>query len=480
MKTCLAVVLVCLIAVPVAAAKKESLGLRAGAATSNITPPLGGAIVGGFVPFPSKHVHDELHVKCLALDDGKTRLILAVCDLIGIHVQVSREARKQIQERLGVPAEQVLISATHTHSACSAMGQDRFKFDQPLDEYQKFVVARIVDAAQIAVNNLRPAELAYGTAQAPEHVFNRRWLLKPGTMPPNPFGGIDQAKMNPSVPVENLVKPAGPTDPTISIIAVRERGGRPISVYSAYSLHYVGGVGPAHISADYYGVYCRELSRLFKADDQDPPFVALMANGTSGDINNINFRNRGPSQERYAQIRKVACDVAAKVHAALEQLAYRSDITLAARYREPVVALRRPTGEQLAWAKKTLAEAKPQPGKADLPAIYAQRVQSMADCPEQAPIPVQTLRIGDVCIGSMPCEVLCEIGLEFRQRSPQQPAFLVSLAHGYLGYLPPPRQHALGGYETWLGTNRLEVQASVKLLDNLVEMAAEMNSAAKK
>lgn len=480
MKTCLAAVLVCLVAVPVAAAKKESSGLRAGAATSNITPPLGGAIIGGFVPFPAKHVHDELHVKCLALDDGKTRLVLAVCDLLGLHVRVSKEARKLIQERLGIPAEQVLISATHTHSACSALGQDRYKLDQPLDDYQKFVVARIVDAAQIAVNSLRPAELAFGTAQAPEHVFNRRWLLKPGTMPPNPFGGIDQAKMNPGGPVENLVEPAGPTDPTISIIAVRERGGRPISVYSAYSLHYVGGVGPAHISADYYGMYCRELSRLLKADEQDPPFVALMANGTSGDINNINFRNRGPRQEPYAQMRKVACDVAAKVCAALEKLTYRSDISLAARYREPVLTWRRPTTEQVEWAKKTIAESKPQPGKADLPVIYAQRTLQLVDVPDRSPIPVQALRIGDVCIGTIPCEVLCEIGLEFRKRAPQQPAFLVSLAHGYLGYLPPPRQHALGGYETWLGTNRLEVQASVKLLDNLVEMAAEMKAVGKK
>ena len=78
----------------------------------------------------------------------------------------------------------------------------------------------------------------------------------------------------------------------------------------------------------------------------------------------------------------------------------------------------------------------------------------------------------------MPCEVFCEIGLEFRKRSPIQPAFLVSLAHGYLGYLPTPRQHALGGYETWLGTSRLEPQASVKMLDALLEMAAEVRSTA--
>src|SRR5688500_18245281 len=71
---------------------------RAGAATSNITPELGLKIVGSFAPFPAKHVHDELHARCLVLDDGKTKLALVVCDLLGFHPSVSREARRLITE----------------------------------------------------------------------------------------------------------------------------------------------------------------------------------------------------------------------------------------------------------------------------------------------------------------------------------------------------------------------------------------------
>jgi hypothetical protein len=93
-----------------------------------------------------------------------------------------------------------------------------------------------------------------------------------------------------------------------------------------------------------------------------------------------------------------------------------------------------------------------------------------------APVPLQVLRIGPVCIGTMPCEVFCEIGLAFRQRSAQQPAFLVSLSHGYFGYLPTPEQHRLGGYETWLGTSRLEEQASDKMLDELIRMTETVRS----
>lgn len=459
---------------PIASAAEP---FRAGAATSNITPPLGAEIVGGFAPFPATHVHDELHARCLVLDDGQSKLALVVCDLLGIHRAVSDEARKLIQESVGLPPERVLISATHTHSAASALGKNHYSDEPLLDEYQQFVARRIADGVRRAANNLRPAEIAFGTAEAPEHVFNRRWYMKPGTMPPNPFGGLDQVKMNPPAGSPNLLEPAGPTDPTISFIAVREPGGRPISVFAAYSLHYVGGVGDGHISADYFAMFCQQLTRLLKAEDQDPPFVPMLANGTSGDINNINFREPRGRKAPYEQMRFVADDVAAKVHAAMANLEYKSEATLDARYREPTIAWRRPTEEQLAWAKETLAAAPKTPGKVDLSAIYAERTLRMAEHPETAAVPVQVLRIGDVCLGTMPCEVFCQIGLEFKERNPLKPAFMVSLNHGYFGYLPTPEQHRLGGYETWLGTNRLEPQASEKLLANLLEMAKELERA---
>jgi hypothetical protein len=468
-------VLVSLLACRAAAAQQ----FRAGAATSNITPAIGDKLIGGFVPAPSKHVHDELHVRCLVLDDGQTKVALAVCDLLGIHNMVSDEARRLIAERLGIPRERVLICATHTHSAASALGEDRTKPLEELDDYQHFVARRIADGVTRAANNLRPAEMAFGTAEAPEHVFNRRWSMRPGTIPANPFGGLDLVKTNPGFN-PNLVEPAGPTDPTISFIAVREPGGRPIALFASYSLHYVGGEGPGHITADYYGMFCQYLARLVEADqpapaDDAPPFVAMMSNGTSGDVNNIDFRHQRPPRKPYEQMRYVAEDVAGRVHAALAQCAYRSDVDLAAAYREPELAWRRPDADQLAWAEKTLAEGPAD--RHDLPYIYAGRVLGLAAHPPKTKVPLQVLRIGDVCLGTMPCEVFCEIGLEFKRRSPLQPAVLVSLTHGYLGYLPTPRHLDLGGYETWLGTNRLERHASEKLLAELLDMVQEVKTA---
>ncbi len=451
--------------------------LRAGAATSNITPQLGGGIVGGFAPVPSTDIHDELHARCLVLDDGRTQVALVVCDLLGIHQKVSESARRRIEQQAGIPATHVLISATHTHSATSALGAARYQLDIELDEYQQFVVQRIADGVQRAKNRLRPAEIAFGTVDIPEHLFNRRWYMRDGTVPLNPFGTIDRVKMNPPAGSPNLVEPAGPIDPTVSMISLREPGGPGIAAFTAWSLHYVGGTGPNSISADYFGMYCRELERLQAVPDAAPPFVAMMANGTSGDINNINFRNPRPSKPAWEQMRFVAHDVAEQVHNALPSLQYRSDVTLNAAWRDLEIGLRHPSPEQLHWAEQVLTQPPPPAGKIDLSRVYAERVRSLESQPVSTSIPLQVLQLGPVCIGTMPCEVFCEIGLEFRRRAPAQPAFLVSLGHGYFGYLPTPSQHLLGGYETWLGTNRLEVDASDKMLRALFEMAAAVKPA---
>jgi hypothetical protein len=452
--------------------------LLAGAATSNITPNLGEDIIGGFLPFPSTHVHDQLHARCLVLDDGKTKIALVVCDLLGLHRSVSVEARRLIEKATGIPASNVSISCTHTHSASSAIGSSprAYVSDMELSGYQTFIARRIADGVQSAVNNLRPAEIAFGRVDIPEHVFNRRWVMKDGTAPVNPFGIVDKVKMNPPGGSPNLVEPAGPTDPTVSIIALREPGGRLISVFSAYSLHYVGGVGSGHVSADYYGMYCEALKKLQPDADIDPPFVALMANGTSGDVNNINFRTPRKSQPPYEHMRDVATDVAQKVNAEVKKLTWTDNAPLAARYRELGISWRKLDEKTIAWAKETEAKAPRIQGKVDLPAAYATRVLRLAEASPETKAPVQVLRIGDVCIGTSPCETFAETGLEFKKRSPFAKSFMIEIAHGYYGYMPTPRHFELGGYETWPGTNNLEPQASVKIMDALLEMAKEVKA----
>ena len=473
MKLCLSAIVFCLLNSQFLSAAAPAPVFRAGAATSNITPPLGRPIIGNFVAPIATNVHDELHARCLVLDDGQTKLALVTLDLLGTDAGTCVEARKLIEKEAGIPAANILISGVHTHSACG-FGGTMLATGPHYDNYHSLVVQRIVDGVKCAVNRLRPAQFACLTTQAPEHVFNRRWFLKEGTMPPNPFGGIDKVKMNPAGGSPNLIKPAGPTDPTVTILAFREPDGRPIAVYTSYSLHYVGGVPKGSISADYYGVYCKRLEQLMHGDDQDPPMVAIMANASSGDINNVNFRTPRPAKKPYEQIHFVADDIAAKVHAALAKAEYGNKVSLAARFRERTIELPQPTAEQIAWAREQLTRPAPKPDQVDLPYSYARRVMNMAKREAKANVPLQVLRIGPACIGTMPGEPFCEIGLEFRQRSGMQPAVLVEWAHGGFGYIPTARHFAWVGYETWLGSCAFEPHASEKLLDTLMEMVAEV------
>jgi hypothetical protein len=460
---------VCVVCAPLAEAA-EQVPFRAGAAKSNITPSLGEPIIGGFHPFPAKHVHDELWAKCLVLESGTTRVALVVCDLLGLSHTLCDEARRLVQETTEIPMSHVLVSATHTHSACSALGE-RYDLAAKLSPYQQFVARRVADAVRCAVNNLEPAKIGWTTADVPQHVFCRRWFLKPGTMPVNPFGNTnDLVKMNPARGSKDLVRPAGPTDPQVAILGVQSREGRPLALFANYSLHYVGGVRGADISADYYGIFDARMRELLDAERQSPEFLAIMSNGTSGNINNIDFTRQGERYAPYARMREVAYDVAAAVHAAYQTIEWRDQVPLGAAFEEIDLAFRRPTPEQLQWAKDTLAKLGPETKPKTLGEIYAARTMGVQSQPERARFALQAFRIGDVGITTFPNEVFSEIGLELKKRNPFKPSFTISLAHGYFGYLPTPEQHALGGYETWLGTSRLEIEASVKMIDQLLRM----------
>jgi len=180
--------------IPTAAAAESDVPrvFRAGAAASNITPPLGTLRVGSFAPYPTVHVHDELHARCLVLSDGKTTLALVVCDLLGLHRSVSIEARRLIQEATGIPPENVMISATHTHSAGSALGTSRYTNEQELDDYQRVLAQRIADGVRCAKSLLRPAEIAFGKVEAGENLINRRWHLQEGKERTDHFGRVNR------------------------------------------------------------------------------------------------------------------------------------------------------------------------------------------------------------------------------------------------------------------------------------------------
>lgn len=456
------------------AQERAARTLRAGAATSNITPPLGEPIVGNWTPVPATHVHDELHARSLVLDDGETRVAIVVADNVGIPRHVLDEAKRLTHQSTGVPLDRILIASTHTHSAASAGGSDRHNPSEPLDRYQAFLVNRIADGVRRAINNLEPARAAWGRGSLPEQVFNRRWFMNPGSHLDNPFGGSDKVRMNPPVGSPDLLKPAGPTDPGIGFLAVQSSSGRPIAVLANYSLHYVGGVPNGHVSADYFGMFTRRLATIVSDDRQTPPFVAMLSNGTSGDINNINFRGGQRQLPPYGRMALVANQVAAEVFRAMQEITYHEDVPLRMIQRELTLETRQPNANLVAWARDVLARPEGAPARHPRERIYAQRTLRMAEMPARIDVPLQVLRVGDLAIVTIPFESFVEIGLELKAQSPLPNTFVISLANGAYGYLPTAAHHELGGYETWLGTSQVEVQAASRIVETLLQMLSQL------
>jgi hypothetical protein len=139
------------------------------------------------------------------------------------------------------------------------------------------------------------------------------------------------------------------------------------------------------------------------------------------------------------------------------------------------LGVRKPTADEVARAKEIVAQAKrPLTSQEE---IYAGETLEVAEYPSDVPVLLQAMRLGDLTITAIPCEVFVEIGLELKQKSPLKPTFTVSLANGYNGYLPTPEQHALGGYETWRAkSSYLEVGASPRITAALLELIGRLRS----
>ena len=446
--------------------------LRAGAAVVDITPALGVAN-GGVIARggPVTHIHDELHARCLVLDDGATRLAIAICDMRMLGGEVVARAKSLAGEATGLAPENILIAATHTHAAPAMVGIH----PEPRDRaYAEFVARRIADGITRAGHHLAPAKVGWGFGSAPQHVHNRRWFMKPVAIAANPFGGgSDEVKMNPPRGTD-LLKPAGPVDPQVSVLDVRHADGRPLAVLANYGLHYVGGYQAGHVSADYFGLFADRVQGLLGADRQHPPFVAMMSNGTSGDVSINDFSAKQERLPAWVKMQRVADDLAAEVVKVTGDIGHHTTAPLAVAATELQLGVRRPDAKRLVWARRTLAYAT-DPKRLTRPVIYAQETLALAKFPAKVPVALQAFRIGDLRIITVPCEMFAETGLALKQEAGLGPLFIIELANGYRGYLPTPRQHEWGGYETWPArSSYLEVQAAPKIRAALLGLLSKL------
>jgi neutral ceramidase len=468
----LLVLLAALVSLPIPQIGNSAV-FRAGAAKIDITPnewPV--SMVGQFYPRGATNAYDRLHARAIVLDDGTTRLAIVVADNCLIPRNILDEAKRVAAQATGIPVDRMLISATHTHSAPASRDWPAVNI-KATPSYVKQLTAGIARSIVAAAKRLEPAEIGSGVGHAPKEVFNRRWFVNQAGRIPDPFGRTnDVVRTNPPRGSKVLIKPAGPTDPYVSFLTLRSVAGKPIALLANYSLHYVGGVPTGGVSADYFGEFARLIEKRIGNGNKD--FVGIMSNGTSGDINNYNFVNPRPSKKPFKQMRLVAKYVADAVVAAHRDVRFNGRIPLSMQQREVSVAYRSTTPEQLAAARKVLADTDSS-RKHLWSKSYAHWILALSERPPTEKILIQAIRVGEIGIASMPFEAFVEIGLDIRQASPLKTTFTIELANGHNGYLPTPKQIEWGGYETWTGSSWHVPATSVELTSALTAMLEDLS-----
>jgi len=435
---------------------------QAGAVVVDVTPTEFPVFVNGSMVSRSvSQVQTRVNARGLALSDGKTRLVILVVDSCMMPRPLLDEVKQLAARRTGIPADHMLISATHTHTAPASMGCLGTDADP---RYVPFLKERLASAIVAAVAKLEPAQVGFAKADAAEFTALRRWIRRPDKLDTDPFGNASvRATMHAGSNWDNVTGESGPEDPDLSLISIQSRSGRPIAVLANFSMHYFGD---KDISADYFGRFCEGLKQRIAPGSE---FVGIMSHGCSGDIWRRDYTlpvGEQNSQQVIDDYANGLLDIAMQAYAGIR---YRQDSDVAMAERRMVLKYRVPDQQRLEWAQRIVAEMGDRPVKTR-PEVYA-REQIILHERQQTEIVVQGLRIGDIGIATTPTETYAITGLKIKAASPLPHNMVIELANGGDGYIPPPEQHMFGGYNTWAARSAgLEVMAEPKIVAACLEL----------
>jgi putative membrane-bound dehydrogenase-like protein len=448
--------------------RAEEGRLQAGIALKNITPTEFPVWVnGGIAAVQADKATDPLNARCLVLSDGQREIAICVVDNCILPVELVDEARRLASQLAGIAPSHILISATHTHSAVSVAGTHGTPVQEDYAaKLPQWIAEGIAQAKQRKVD----AKIGWGSTIAEKYIHCRRWLMRPGSLEPTPFTGRDgdEVVMNPGHENPNKIAPVGPIDRTIPILSVQTSDGKPLAVLASFSTHYAGS--PA-LSADYFGVVARRLAQSLRPEAGDQ-FLGIMANGTSGDANCIDF-SKPPAPFTHVEVGDY---VAERILEALPKIEHSERGRVDALLETETVGVRMPRPEEVDEAKRYQATHFPDRLPKTLIENYARETVLLSEMPDTRPLRCQAMQIGSGVILANPCESYGETGLKLRRASPFAMTMNIGLANGHAGYIPPPEHFLLGGYTTWRARSScLEEQAEPKMVSLLTGLATRLH-----
>jgi sugar phosphate isomerase/epimerase len=443
-----------------AAAGRPTAELRAGVAVIDITPPIGYRMSGYFYERLSTAVMNPLHAKAIVLRQENQSAALVFCDLIGLSREVSSRARKQASEKTGIPPENILIAATHSHTGPLYSGALRKHFhdvavakygSDPCEEvdYASVLAGKIAQVIAQADAAVKPVWLQAGVAQQQRLSFNRRFHMKDGTV-----------RFNPGVLNPDIVRAAGPIDPQVPFVFFRGiDGDSAIAAMVNFALH-LDTTGGTEYAAD-YPYYLEQSLRQTFGDN----FVLLFGTGTCGDINHIDVTKKERLKTDY-----IGRTLAETVRAKVNELKTAAEPALAVRREIVEAPLQHYSPEKIAWARENIKKV----GTSELSFLEQVEAYKILDIEMLAsktlPLEVQVFRLSrDVAVVGLPGEVFVDLGLAIKRASPFPVTLVIELCQDDPGYIPTKKAFSEGSYETVNsriapGGGEMMADAAVRLL----------------
>lgn len=418
--------------------------LKAGFSRVNINPPMGISIRGYYKPRYAEAVLDDLEVNALALECGDVKTLLISVDHCGIEQVLSSEFRKGASEASGVPMENIIISATHTHTGPALEINSE---DELTKAYTAFVASRIKDAAQFAVADLKEAKMGYGKGVAHNVAFVRRYVMKDGSI-----------KTNPGVNNPDIVRPVGDIDDSVNVVRF-DREGADTLVLVNFANH-PDVVGGCKISADWPGLLRTDVEKILDGTK------CIFFNGAQGDINHVNVHPKGGDlngmfmdfddvSRGYSHAEYIARVVTGGVLQAYDKVNYVDVDTLIAKQKVMHVPSNRPDPKDIPEAHRIndLHNA----GKDnELPyegmmlttvVAEAARMVRLENGPDAFDMLLSAIVVGPVALVGIPGEPFNGIGVGIKATEGYEMILPCCLTNGSEGYFPMQDSYDEGGYE---------------------------------